>query len=365
MHHAAKAPIVITGDGSLRSLLAGVDGGSDFVQPVPTKPSTPESRPSPRTFNTDDWHLVAAMGTGFLTSFLFGLALLAYWPAATSASKHSGRDKVIEAINRVATFASIPLEESINQLRPDASILVDVQAQVVIGQSLHLPVSMQPGLVERGATVIRVSNLPPYTGLSAGIPQTNGDWLIAPEAAKDLRLTVYAVLNRPQDITFDALDASHNSLASAQATITTVEQRSEDPAATRSVPAPMPVLVAAPSLVERTLTEKPAASQPMRFVPIANPVSNSQRERVAARAQPPAKPQSATVKAIPVTGKAKPAKPDKQAALVQRRAAKPVGKTQIPPKSTQTAVLVTAPVAKDNSLNWSNNWQRSTLGMPQ
>jgi hypothetical protein len=398
MPHVSNGPRIIDSDGSLRALLDRIECFGDplsYQTPVPTTRSAAATaselgalsdaegwRSAIQGLMPQDRSLALAFVAGFLAPLVVALCVFATWPAVTVKGPQSAPESAMVAANRAATFAVSTLKERPPAAPAKAEITVPGNVVATIGRSVPFPVSIEQDLRGRGGSMIRISRLPEYAGLSAGEPQADGAWLIEPDAALNLRLTAYAFQSERQDVTIEVLDASHLPLSATHTVVAVVAAPSEPDSATV---ASSPALVAEPTLVvpriqpAKLVIHAPAApvSQKTYPAPVRQP------ERPAPRATAPAKQASVPTKAMPTPIAIKVARVEPKSAAVATKVAKVEAKPAATPKQQLPAASkvglgpantpVPAPVLAAQipppplakSLPWSNNWMKSTLGMGQ
>ncbi len=351
-----------------------------------------------RQFLIDQKHLLTAYAFGFMASVGVVVLGVALQSSQIIAGTPAPKQAIIAVDNRTSAFAAAPLMAVPHAIEQRAAT-IDVAGEIEAPVGHAVPFPLDVSLNER-ATQVRISDLPPYAGLSAGVPEESGAWLVDAEAALGLRMTAYAAQSGPQDVSIEWLDADGKPLATAHTRVTVSAAAANQqpviaaPAAiatlfasedktNASAAAEAPVVEATPIIAPRPIrvTAGTAATLPANPVEVA---ADAEAKAVAAPVKvinAGAKPVAAPVKVIkaepqpaPAPVKIVKAEPKPTPAPVKITAAEPKPAVSRPAKRartesagavapTQIAAVAPSPSLPQQRLPWSNSWMRSTLGM--
>ena len=240
---------------------------------------------------------------------------------------------------------------------PDA-IEAEVGRRVPFAVKLHTVEHVPDG------AMFRISSLPSYAGLSAGLPLEAGTWLIDPLAAASLSLTVYSMQAEPNIVSIDLLDKDGELIASAH-TLLSVSLAE----------AVVPVQKS-----RNTLIAQPAVAERIDEVPMVRPVAASSLAAVSAssrsKAQPAIKVSAPVTRRPPVVASKPRATATVRLAKAESRSAprSAVRPSAPKPAEPQTAATILASSGKAETQNlsapkerqpppWASAWQRSALGV--
>ena len=289
----------------------------------------------------------AAVAVALTTMSLAGGETAVTDPAAVAAAMSN-------ATERASAFAAPALWPALR--RPTLEVAEAVEVKV--GSAAPMPVRID-GFDD--AAAVRVRYLPAYAGLSAGVPQDGGSWLIDPAAARQLQLTAYAVSEAPQDVTVEVLDGAGRTLAATRTRMVFVDGKTPSPARTTvAAEASMP---AAPVQPRSPIVINSVATIPLE-VPRATPAARP-NQHVEPAPEVAAKP-------APTRSRVAKRTTEPTQAAVEPPAPPPVVAAAPTPKPPSTffglfqSASPTAPSATaQQPSSWLARWHRSALGMNQ